>query len=351
VQRGFGYVWMGDALGGKAEGGVEAKLATDQGEAALRQVVHLAAGGGGGNFRDASDEGRRWAMMCSEGKYTECHRCKIAARIAGGGGGGAAGGPVRVTHIAPDGTTEDHPRPIAGFFQRQQQQQQRQHQQQQRQHQQQQEQQQQQRQHAPSVEGGDAAAAAARKRRNKETVRRLKALLSDEATYAEFRAFSHQFQTGETSVGGFLETGLGFLGGDAGLLGDLVGLLPPSPQRDGLLAELVAVQDMNRRDTPGSGSGSGGGGGGGGVWGGNMPFGVVGGGRGGGGGGGLRDNAATTATTATGDGGDGSSATVSAFSSAASVTVVALAFHHILDEGKREALLDWGIELNLGKGR
>ena len=275
AKRGFGYLWMGDTLGGKAEGGVDAKMATREGEAALARVITLA------------DDDRKWAMMCSEGRYTECHRCKIATKLCGGTN-------VRVTHIAPDGTMEDHPRPITGFLQRMETPAQQPHQQQH------QRPQQYQKSRAQLAEGEDEASF--RKRRSKETVRRLKALLSDEA-YAEFRAFSHRFQTGEVHVEEFHDTALGFLSGDACLLNDLVELMPQSAHRRSLMEMLrdrLAIQVVVAEEDEG-----------------------------------VHINQTMQTSTS------------SASSKLTTVTVVAIAFHHILDEAKCEALVEWALELSL----
>ena len=82
------------------EGGVEGRLASDEGRAALVKLAQRASAsdGAGGCLH-------RIALLCSEARWCECHRAALARELI-------ARHHCAVMHILPGGRLERHPESI-----------------------------------------------------------------------------------------------------------------------------------------------------------------------------------------------------------------------------------------------
>ncbi|KAK3266958.1 hypothetical protein CYMTET_24453, partial [Cymbomonas tetramitiformis] len=236
-QYGIEYQWC-PALGGKGEEGIEGSLLTSEGQDSFEHLCWLAGhprskGGGGQETED-----KLWTMMCSEGAWRQCHRQVLAAELSQRG--------VTVEHILRDGHIEPHPSShhlhsaipqalptsdrcchhsdgdctatgsSAGI--------------------------------KIAEPAGTASPQVQQKTKNQAVVKELKQRLGSEA-YTEFRAFSQQFQNGALEAEEYRDHVLGLLASapsptsselqdDRILLLQMAHLLPASECRTQLLAVL-----------------------------------------------------------------------------------------------------------------
>lgn len=83
AERGFRYVWLGDALGGFREGGYDEWMRTDDFTKGIDQLEEFA-------------RTSRLAFMCSEGEPWKCHRRFVARALSRRG--------HDVNHLLPNGS-------------------------------------------------------------------------------------------------------------------------------------------------------------------------------------------------------------------------------------------------------
>lgn len=83
TERGFRYVWLGDALGGFREGGYDEWMRTDDFTRGIEELEALA-------------QTSRVAFMCSEGEPWKCHRRFVSRALLQRG--------HAISHLLPDGT-------------------------------------------------------------------------------------------------------------------------------------------------------------------------------------------------------------------------------------------------------
>jgi uncharacterized protein (DUF488 family) len=87
LERGFGYVWIGDLLGGFRDEGYEQWMRTPEFNAGVAALGDAAST-------------RRVAFMCSEGVPWKCHRLFVARALSQRG--------HEVSHLLPDGSLVPH---------------------------------------------------------------------------------------------------------------------------------------------------------------------------------------------------------------------------------------------------
>ena len=94
---GIGYIWMGDALGGRPR---HANLYRD-GVADYEAMAAAAEFRGGLDRLTDAAANARVCMMCAEREPLDCHRCLLVARSLASRG-------LTVGHVLHDGTIESH---------------------------------------------------------------------------------------------------------------------------------------------------------------------------------------------------------------------------------------------------
>ncbi|MBN2494531.1 MAG: DUF488 domain-containing protein [Deltaproteobacteria bacterium] len=94
-RAGIGYVFMGDALGGRpADPDCYSGGKVDYGRCRTKDFFRR----GIGRVRSAYAQGLRICLLCSEGKPDNCHRARLIGAVLSEEG-------IDVLHILPDGTT------------------------------------------------------------------------------------------------------------------------------------------------------------------------------------------------------------------------------------------------------